>query len=108
LVTVPNGNYAIIPVSIAINYRYSTAAYTLGSGNVVIGYAGDNADLSGTVTITATANKVYTHATSGIAGTESDVKGKNLVLRSTLANPAAGSGTFNIYITYRLINLDLK
>jgi hypothetical protein len=104
LVTVPNSDYAIIPVSVIIEFKYGTTTYNDASGASFVTYAGSATGYAFTTILASTSSQVQP-APIGVILARTAVKGKNLVYKHSTANPTTGNGTMKIYILYRLLNL---
>lgn len=103
LITVPNANYLIVPVSVVAHFDYTGTAYTTNT-TANVGLGDGTVLLTGNISLAVTADQV-TVINPAYGGTQATTKGKNLILKTATGNPAAGTGTMKLYITYRLINL---
>lgn len=108
LVADPGAGKAIELVSVVLNYKYDTAAYT-GGGNITVNSNGGSA-LTGLVSaansVGASADKVVQFiplATAGNAITSN--KGLNLVAASAFTQPGTAAGTIRCFVTYRVYTL---
>lgn len=103
LVTVPNADHLIVPVSIVVEFDYKGTAYATNT-TMNVGYGTGTVLLTGTISLAVTADRITTLNTA-LDGTKATTKGLSLVLKTATGNPITGTGTARVYVQYRLINL---
>ena len=106
----PGSNLMYVIQSVSVQYRYSSAAYTLNSAtNLILGFGSTPASypvaeaaLSGLVT--ATHSVVTQAAFTNSNNASSDVINAALYATNDVANLSGGSGTVTLVISYAVVN----
>ena len=103
LVTVPNANYQIVPVSVVVHTDYKGTAYATNT-TANIGFGTGTVLLTGNISLAVTADRV-TAINGAFDGTQATTKGLSLIFKTASGDPVTGTGTIRVYVQYRLLNL---
>lgn len=100
LVAAPGAGFAIETLAITIRNNFGTASYST-AGDIVIRNPNGSTTFFVDSIITTGISKIST-----FAKVDGDViENEALQIRAEASNPTTGDGTFNVYVTYRIITL---